>query len=112
MKAFLRYPIFSYFLAFAIIASFSLHLVELHHDHPHNLFGTGVQATFHGEDRKWSLLVSLNPSVFYSNLSVQISDSILLACVYLLLRRQKLRFQIRDRLREAFRYGILNPKIY
>lgn len=43
-----------------LLISLILHLVEFQHNHPHEIFGEGIQATMHGEDKKlWALLVAL-----------------------------------------------------
>ena len=47
-------------LASILLTSLILHLVEFHHDHPHEIFGEGIQATLHGEDKKyWAILLIL-----------------------------------------------------
>lgn len=50
-----------YLLALLILVSMGLHAVGLHHEHPHEIFGDGVQAAFHGEERKYwyAVLASL-----------------------------------------------------
>ncbi len=83
------------------------------HDHPHEIFGTGIQAAFHGEDKKWWALLVL-VSLFFAlvrfireRLNVDLKNLACKPCFYLTLGFSK----IFDPIREALRRGILHPKL-
>jgi len=98
-------------IAFLMITSLSLHAV-IPHDHPAEIFGTGIQAALHGTDKKWWLLILLTSFLFLfsgsikntlnSGRSISPSHSFWLTFNF---------SKIFDPIREALRTGILNPKL-
>jgi hypothetical protein len=99
-------------LALALLFSFAFHLVELHHDHPHAVFGDGIQAVFHGEDRKWAIPV-IPPPISSGELSLLMFIMLATALFSrLVLERTVTQSRAHDQLREAFSSGILNPKLF
>ncbi len=100
-------------IAIALIASFVLHDI-IPHSHPHHLFGTGIQAAFHGEDKKWwsiivlaSLLLSFAITSRWRLENKLAGKSFLHRSSYFILDFSK----IFNPLREALRRGILHPKL-
>ena len=102
-----------YLLALMLLLSFGMHLAGFHHDHPEAIYGDGVQAAFHGEDRKWNVILADAP---LGVAEYRVLDTLTLALVLLF---ASLAFvfdtqgaRLRDPLRRAFRSGILNPKTF
>jgi len=48
-----------FFTALLLLISFAWHEIDFDHDHPHALFGNGVQALLHGENKKWWAILLL-----------------------------------------------------
>jgi uncharacterized membrane protein len=98
-------------IAFLIITALSLHAV-ITHDHPEDVFGSGMQAALHGNDKKWWLLLFLAAflvlfgnsikNVLDKNRQIFPSHSFWLTFNF---------SNIFDPIREALRTGILNPKL-
>ncbi|OGZ45761.1 MAG: hypothetical protein A3C84_00605 [Candidatus Ryanbacteria bacterium RIFCSPHIGHO2_02_FULL_48_12] len=101
-------------IALLLLASFVIHAIILDHDHPHDLFGDGVQAFLHGDYKKWWLFGVL---VYVAFLSVRRKS----LCVRML--EQKMYARVRyawftqgscrifDVMQEMMRTGILHPKL-
>jgi len=98
--------------AIALIASFVLHDV-IPHEHPSEIYGTGIQAIFHGSDRKyWYLLLLAFVWIAVDSIAKREFD----------IRLQKSFAYIRslfhidvgklfNPILQALRTGILNPKL-
>lgn len=100
------------FLSVILLVSFALHMV-IKHDHSEDHFGTGIQAVFHGEDKKWWALFAL-ASIFFAlakflrkRLNIDAKSPASKSYLYLTFYISK----IFDSIREALRRGILNPKL-
>jgi hypothetical protein len=99
-------------IAVVLLASFVVHAIVLEHDHPHDLFGDGVQAFLHGDHKKWWLfavslclfLFSVRRGLFH----VQILGQGLHTKYSLLVYRGRSVF---DTMQKIFREGILHPKL-
>ena len=109
-----KYIIRSILIAVAItlILSFIAHDI-IPHSHPSVIFGTGIQAIFHGNDRKWWYLALLVASLVAVNLIKKLRFNIKLEEIIsrnsLCLRGYILKSF--NPIRQALRKGILNPKL-
>lgn len=99
-------------VAFMLIFSFLAHDMIPHH-HPSNIYGSGIQAVFHGNDRKWlylalllAIFIALN---FVNKWKLDIRTQKIFSIYFLRLRNyiQK----IFNPISQALRTGILNPKL-
>ena len=98
-------------IAIVLVSGMILHAV-IPHDHPEEIFGTGIQAALHGNDKKWWLLLFLAAflvlfgnsikNVLDKNRQIFPSHSFWLTFNF---------SNIFDPIREALRTGILNPKL-
>lgn len=99
-------------VAILVIFSFLLHGF-IDHDHPRELFGEGLQATLHGDARKWwtffvlGLLVFSNP---FAQLRKQVSLADQRKIIHAILREQDT-IRPLDALLQAFRRGLIHPKL-
>jgi len=104
-----------FFTAIFLLIVLGAHIVHLDHDHPKEVFGEGIQAALHGEDKKWWLMF----------LIASISSCVGVLTLKTLLRENETHKEhlhqfphfnadltkLFDPLRIAFREGILHPKI-
>ncbi len=104
MSLFLTRRIWGILLSLAIIFSFALYLIELHHDHPHTVYGSGIQAVFHGEDIKWNFVLEALSANFFTQkettlillnlvvvfLSVMVIVSAVIVVLFVVMRRKTL----------------------
>lgn len=51
-----KIPLYIIVISFLLLAAIAWHTLAFDHDHPRELFGDGIQAVLHGEDRKWIIL--------------------------------------------------------
>ena len=115
LKKFTQIRNILFFIALVLLLVFSLHVIELNHSHPEVLFGTGIQAVLHGDDRTW-WLVLIAISFILSIAAIRLLPKIDSSC----LRHSQAKatiivstfvYKLLDSLRTAFRRGILHPKI-
>lgn len=95
-------------MAILALSAFALHAVGFHHDHPVELFGTGIQAILHGEDRKLLAIAVIVLFVFliFTRLALfKLFQIILLRRVF-----TRFSFNQNNLFRELLRTGILHPK--
>lgn len=97
-------------IAVMLLASFAVHTIVLDHDHPHNLFGDGVQAFLHGDHKKWWLFVVLLSLAFMWREFLPLQGLRHGVCVGYnwFTRRCRREFDIMG---EILREGILHPKL-
>lgn len=99
-------------IAIIVMSGTLLHAV-IPHDHPEEIFGTGIQAALHSEDKKWWLLLLLSffialGGLLKNGLTHDHSLSVRRPSFWLTFGFSK----ILDPIREALRMGILHPKLY
>ncbi len=99
-------------IAFILILSFIAHDLIPHH-HPSAIYGTGIQAAFHGNDRKWWYLMLLAFIFTTANLkrkwklSSQAQRDVSFSSSHLRIDISK----VFNPIFQALRTGILNPKL-
>jgi len=98
-------------MAVLMLLSLSVHAL-IPHDHPQEIFGTGMQAALHGNDKKWWILLLLAALLvlFRNSIKNDLDNNrqILARRSFWLTSNLS---NIFDPIREALRRGILNPKL-
>lgn len=99
-------------ISIVLLMYFVLHDI-IPHKHPSEIYGTGIQAIFHGSDRKWWYLMLL-AFIFVAvdllrkwRLQTYLRQSVAISFYYLRIDISKLFNPIL----QALRTGILNPKL-
>jgi hypothetical protein len=94
-----------------MVTALSLHAV-IPHDHPEEVFGTGIQAALHGNDKKWWLLLLV--AAFFVLFGNSVKNALNKNCQIFPSHSFWLTSNfsnIFDPIREALRRGILHPKL-
>ena len=100
--------------AFLLLLSFGVHLVEFHHEHPTAIFGDGISAFLHGEDKKFFRNIPTVPLQFETevfNFAVLLFSLLFLFSNARLFNRRALLCPASS-LCVAFQRGIVHPKVY
>jgi hypothetical protein len=99
-------------IAFALLSAFVLHEI-VPHEHAEEVFGTGVEAALHGQDRKWLMLLLLSALLWIFSDSLKRQNDLLLWGG--LPRNSVFRefgfLKVFNAVFQALRRGIMHPKL-
>jgi hypothetical protein len=104
------------FIALLLFFSIAAHEVSFGHDHPHHVFGEGVQAVFHGDSRKWWLWLLLAAGTPWLSARRYVMPATALEQSLLVSSHQRtlrtILLKLFDPILILLRRGILCPKLY
>ena len=105
-------------VALGLVLSFGLHSIEFHHHHAHLIFGEGLYAILHTNDKKWWFFLLLSAIISIA-LAILLKQSDALTKHVVALQEStplpnRFIFDTLfffDPIQQALRRGILHPKI-
>ena len=105
------------FVVLALVLSFGIHAIEINHYHPDEIFGEGLSASLHINDKQWWFLlllaaIAITWAIFWKQSNSLTGRIVLLQKYFVLFNRFLFdTLLLFDPMRQALRRGVLHPKI-